>query len=159
MLPPPERLSIGILASRTDTKVQTIRYYESIGLLEPVPRTAGNQRSYPASALARLAFIRHARTLGFSIEDIRELIRLADDPERPCGHADAVAARHLTRVRARIASLKALETELEEMLRCAPGLVRDCRVIEVLSNHALCAADAHDGNAAMAHPPLPTLSS
>lgn len=138
-------LSIGKLAQATGTKVPTIRYYEQIGLLPEVERSAGNQRLYSQAALDRLAFIRHARNLGFPLEDIRDLLSLADNPEQPCAAADAIATAQLSAVRARIARLKALEMELQRMLdQCACGTISDCRVIEVLSDHALC-ADDHGG--------------
>ena len=138
-------LSIGKLAQATGTKVPTIRYYEQIGLLPEVERSAGNQRLYSQAALDRLAFIRHARNLGFPLEAIRDLLSLADNPEQPCAAADAIATAQLSAVRARIARLKALEMELQRMLdQCACGTISDCRVIEVLIDHALC-ADDHGG--------------
>jgi DNA-binding transcriptional MerR regulator len=75
-------LSIGILAKRTGTKVQTIRYYEQIGLMPKPGRSDGGQRRYGNDELDRLAFIRHSRELGFSLEAIRELLDLSDRPER-----------------------------------------------------------------------------
>ena len=74
--------SIGELATATDTKVETIRYYERVGLLPKPKRTAGNYRSYEAGHLGRLSFIRRARDLGFSIEEVRNLIGLADHKDR-----------------------------------------------------------------------------
>ncbi len=77
-------LAIGTLAKRTGTKVQTIRYYEQIGLLPEPGRTEGGQRRYGDEDLDRLAFIRHARQLGFTLEAIRELLDLSDNPSRSC---------------------------------------------------------------------------
>lgn len=134
-------LAIGDLAKRTDTKVQTIRYYEEIGLLPPPSRTEGKQRVYGTSSLRRLAFIRHARDLGFSIDAIRELLQLSDHPEQPCGDADAIARRHLAEVEDRLKRLRALQKELKRMLiehHEHGGNIGDCRVIEVLSDHGLC---------------------
>ncbi|PWR23044.1 MerR family transcriptional regulator [Zavarzinia compransoris] len=134
-------LSIGDLARRTETKVQTIRYYEEIGLLPAPARTEGKQRVYGLSTLRRLAFIRHARDLGFPVEAIRDLLRLSDHPEQPCGDADAIARRHLAEVEDRIKRLRTLQKELKRMIdqhRCDGGSIADCRVIEVLSDHALC---------------------
>ncbi|MCC7320847.1 MAG: helix-turn-helix domain-containing protein [Rubellimicrobium sp.] len=137
-------LSIGKLGQAAGVKVPTIRYYEEIGLL-PVPeRSRGNQRLYPKAALARLSFIRHARELGFPLGAIRDLISLATHPDLPCAGADSIAREQLAAVRARIARLTALEGELERMVATgAHGTVGECRVIEVLGNHALCAHD-HD---------------
>lgn len=132
-------LSIGALARRTGTKVQTIRYYEQIGLMPEPGRTEGGQRRYDAAALDRLAFIRHARELGFGLDAIRELIDLADRPDRPCADVDAIARRHLAEVERRLARLEALRRELGRMLsECGEGRVSDCRVLEVLRDHAEC---------------------
>ncbi|MBD3765068.1 MAG: helix-turn-helix domain-containing protein [Rhodobacterales bacterium] len=135
-------LTIGKLGEAAGVKVPTIRYYEQIGLLPEPERSAGNQRLYGQKALDRLAFIRHARELGFPLDAIRDLLSLADDPDQPCAAADAIANRQLAAVEARIARLMALRTELERMItQCAQGTVADCRVIEVLGDHALCATD------------------
>ncbi|MDD3444020.1 MAG: helix-turn-helix domain-containing protein [Zavarzinia sp.] len=132
-------LGIGDLARRTDTKVQTIRYYEQIGLLPEPLRSAGNQRVYGEDSLRRLAFIRHARDLGFGIDAVRELLQLSDHPEQPCDDADKIARRHLAEVEDRLKRLRSLRTELKRMVdHCHAGSIADCRVIEVLSDHALC---------------------
>ena len=140
--------SIGELARSAGCKVQTVRYYEDIGLLPPAPRTDGNQRRYPASHARRLRFILHSRELGFSIAEIRQLLTLADQPQEPCAEVNAIAAQHLDEVRQRIVRLQALETELARMLAfdCA-GEVNHCHVIDVLADHALCYSE---------HPPLAT---
>jgi len=136
-------MTIGRLGRAAGVKVPTIRYYEEIGLLPEAERSAGNQRLYPEAMLARLSFIRHARELGFPLAAIRDLLRLAAHPDRPCEEADRIAAEQLAAVRARIARLRALERELERMVASgAHGTVGECRVIEVLGNHALC-ADEH----------------
>lgn len=135
-------LSIGDLARHTGVKVSTIRYYEQMGLMAAAGRTGGNQRRYEQADRDRLAFIRHARDLGFTIEAIRELLDLSFHPEKPCGHADAIAARQLGAVRDKIARLQRLETELERMTGTAHGgPVRDCYVIRSLASHDLCAGD------------------
>ena len=132
-------LSIGALARRTGTKVQTIRYYEEIGLMPEAGRTGGGQRRYSEAELDRLAFIRHARELGFPLEDIRELLDLTDDPHRSCAKADASARRQLVRVEQRLRRLEALRTELNRMIeQCSGGEIADCRVIEVLRHHSEC---------------------
>ncbi|MDP6705775.1 MAG: helix-turn-helix domain-containing protein [Alphaproteobacteria bacterium] len=137
-------LTIGELARETGAKVQTIRYYETIGLLPEPVRTAGNQRRYGARDMERLAFVRHGRELGFPLEMIRELLSLADDPDRSCEAADCIASEQLAQVRSRIARLAALELELDRMVRqCRGGRIADCRVIEVLADHAQCVAKAH----------------
>ena len=135
-------LSIGDLARRTGVKVPTIRYYEQIGLLPEPDRSAGNQRLYGQSALDRLAFIRHARELGFPLDAIRDLLSLSDRPDQSCAAADVIARAQLAEVESRLARLTALKGELERMVvQCAGGRIADCRVIEVLGDHSLCATD------------------
>ena len=135
-------LSIGTLAKRTGTKVQTIRYYEQIGLMPEPGRTEGGQRRYGDVDLDRLAFIRHSRQLGFSLGAIRELLELSDSPERSCAEVDAVAQKQLREVEARISRLEALRAELRRMIgECSADRVADCRILEVLRNHEECLAD------------------
>ena len=137
-------MSIGELSRRSGVKVPTIRYYEEIGLIDAPGRTDGNQRRYGRPDLERLSFIRHARDLGFAIGAIRDLLGLAESPGQPCAAADAVARARLAEVQERIARLRALERELHRMLdQCAGGRIEDCRVIEVLNDHSLCAVDDH----------------
>ena len=125
-------LTIGKLGASTGVKVPTIRYYEQIGLLPEAERSAGNQRLYSQKALELLAFIRHARDLGFTLEAIRDLLSLSDQPGQPCAAADAIV----------LARLGALKVELQRILtQCAGGKIADCRVIEALGDHSLCATD------------------
>jgi len=132
-------LTIGTLGKKTGTKVQTIRYYEQIGLMPEPGRTAGGQRRYGSGELDRLSFIRHARQLGFSLDSIRELLDLSDSPDHSCAHVDSIAQKQLHQVEARIARLEALKTELQRMVHeCAGDTVGQCRVLEVLRDHAEC---------------------
>ena len=135
-------LTIGKLGTQAGVKVPTIRYYEQIGLLPEAERSAGNQRLYSRKAMERLAFIRHARDLGFTLEAIRDLLSLSDRPDQSCAAADAIAKAQLAEVESRLARLTALKAELERMVvQCAGGKIADCRVIEVLGDHSLCATD------------------
>lgn len=127
-------LSIGQLAKASDVKVPTIRFYEEIGLLPEPRRAANDRRVYDADAVRRLAFIRHARQLGFSVEAIRNLLDLSDNPERPCGEANALASRQLHDVETKIAQLETLRSELRRMVTATcDGRAADCRVIEALA--------------------------
>lgn len=129
-------LSIGALAKRTGVKVPTIRYYEQTGLLDEPERTSGNQRRYGERDAERLGFIRHARDLGFPIEAIRELIDLGEHPDRPCHDANRIADEQLAAVRARIARLRRLETELEGIASgCSADTARCCYVLNALADH------------------------
>ena len=127
-------LAIGELGRRTGTKVETIRFYERIGLLAAPARTAGNYRAYGPQHLSRLSFIRRSRDLGFPLDQVRALLDLADDRGRSCQAVDAIAAEHLAEVDRKIADLQALRRELASLLaQCRSGTVAECRIIEALS--------------------------
>ncbi|WP_181702963.1 MerR family transcriptional regulator [Chthonobacter albigriseus] len=137
-------VSIGEAARVSGVKVPTIRYYEQVGLLPEPPRTEGNRRLYEARHLSRLAFIRHARELGFEVDAIRTLLDLQDHPGQSCSPADSIARLRLQDVKERIARLNALKAELERMIEgCSHGTVAECRVIEVLADHAKCGHPGH----------------
>ena len=126
-------MQIGELARITSTKVKTIRFYEKIGLLPEPGRTAGNYRDYGGDHLARLSFIRRARDLGFTLDQVRELLALSDDRDRSCGAVDTVARAHLAQIDQKIADLRALRRELDELIgQCRQGAISDCRIIEAL---------------------------
>lgn len=132
-------MKIGELSRATGTNIETIRYYERIGLLPAPDRTAANYRSYGDAHRARLAFVRHSRDLGFTIEEIRSLLDLSDDPTRECDEADRIATRHLEQVEEKIAQLTLLRDELTRIVgRCRGGIAADCRVIEALGDHRHC---------------------
>lgn len=145
-------LTIGMLAKAADVKVPTIRFYEQIGLLPEPDRTESDRRVYGDLAVRRLAFIKHARQLGFSIEAIRTLLDLADHPNRPCEDANLLALDQLAAVESKIAQLETLRVELQRMMSAGcHGMAGDCRVIESLADHGLCAHD-HDPPARLAAP-------
>ncbi|ELT51245.1 MerR family transcriptional regulator [Brucella intermedia] len=130
-------LSIGQLASQTRTKVETIRFYEKSGLLPAPVRTKGNYRAYETDHLNRLSFIRRARDLGFSLDQIKALLALSDDRTRSCAEIDRIAGEHRAEVERKIIDLMALKAELDRMIdRCGHGVVADCRIIETLSPSA-----------------------
>lgn len=127
-------LTIGDLSKVTGTKVETIRYYERIGLLAAPARTAGNYRAYGKTELGRLSFIRRARDLGFGIEQIRTLLGLAVKKKRSCKAVDAIARQHLADVDGKLADLMALRSELDSIIRqCSCGTIANCRIIEALA--------------------------
>jgi Cu(I)-responsive transcriptional regulator len=137
-------LAIGTLSRKTGTKVQTIRYYEQIGLMNEAGRTSGGQRRYYEKDLDRLAFIRHSRQLGFSLDSIRELLDLSDNPAQSCAEADSIARRQLRQVEQRIKRLQALKKELKRMVaECDGESVAECKVLEVLRDHSECLTN-HD---------------
>ncbi len=129
-----ERLTIGKLGSATGTKVETIRYYEQIGLLPAPARSAGNYRTYQGEHLRRLSFIRRARDLGFSIDQVRELMGLADRREQSCMAVNVIANQHRDAITRKIADLTALAGELDTLIEsCSRNTVADCRIIEALA--------------------------
>lgn len=131
---PDDCLTIGQLANGTNTKVETIRYYERIGLLPAPARTAGNYRSYRGEHLNRLSFIRRARDLGFSLSQIRGLLGLADQRDRSCSSVDVIAREHLAEVDRKVADLIALRRELDSIInQCGHSTIAECRIIEALS--------------------------
>lgn len=130
-----KRLAIGDLARQTDTKVNTIRFYEDIGLLPRAIRTSSGRRIYGAADVRRLAFIRHGRDLGFSVEQIRSLLALSDEPDRDCAEAATIARQHLRDIETRIARLETLRDALAEVaVSCEGGRAGDCRVIEAIAD-------------------------
>lgn len=127
-------LTIGDLGKATDTKVETIRYYERIGLLAKPDRTGGNYRAYGQEALARLSFIRRARDLGFSLDQVRELLALASQDQRDCGSVDAIANAHLAEIDRKLADLAALRHELSAVIAsCDGGTIAECRILDALA--------------------------
>lgn len=131
-------MKIGKLATATATNVETVRYYEKIGLLAPPARSAANYRTYGAEHLARLSFIRRSRSLGFGLDAVRELLRLADDPDQPCADIDGMASGKISEIDAKIEDLMRLRTELFQLVAaCETGTVRSCRIVEALAPRGL----------------------
>jgi DNA-binding transcriptional MerR regulator len=129
------RLSIGELAKATGIKVVTIRYYEQVSLM-PVPsRTEGNYRAYRPEHMRRLKFIRRCRDLGFTLEQVRDLLRLSSQDAQECSKVDRITAKHLKEIEQKIADLRRLADELRRINgHCSGnGLIADCRILEALS--------------------------
>jgi DNA-binding transcriptional MerR regulator len=151
-----QTLPIGKLAAETGVKVPTIRYYESVDLLPAPLRTGSNRRTYDARDVRRVSFIRHARELGFEVDAIRELLALADEPQRPCEQADAIARAHLADIESKITRLQLLQSEVKRMLtECSRREIRQCRVIEVLASHGECLGEHPQGGTARLNPGRP----
>lgn len=125
-------IPIGKLSKATDVKIETIRYYEKIGIMPKPPRTAGHHRLYDAAHLSRLRFIKRSRELGFSLHDIRSLLGL-EDKTPTCGEALQITHSHLGAVRQKIRDLRDLERQLQRISEsCAGGDSPDCGIIEAL---------------------------
>ena len=130
-------IGIGRLAALTGVKIPTIRFYEQNDLVPPPSRTEGGQRRYDESAVRRLHFIRHARDLGFSVEDIRQLLALSEHPIVSCEAAEEIAHHHLRQVERKIARLRLIRSELKRMIEgCGGGSVADCRILEAIAHEA-----------------------
>ena len=104
------------MAKATDTKVETVRYYEKIALLPPPARTTANCRDYGSDHLARLSFIRRARNLGFTLKALRELLALSDNKDQSCEAVDDIASRHLAEIDQKIDDLTTLRSELDRLI-------------------------------------------
>ena len=128
-------LTIGQLAQRTGANIETIRYYERIGLL-PQALRRGRYRSYDGADVARLGFVRRSRELGFSIKEVRALLDLAAGGHESCGEARDLAAIHLRDVRSRIADLRRMQCVLAETVRaCDSGNDAGCPLIDTLAGN------------------------
>lgn len=128
---------IGRLAALTGTAPDTIRYYERIGLLPRAPRSGGRQRVYRDADAQRLLFVRRARALGFSLEQVASLLALAAPGRRSCATVRALASRRLDEVRARLADLKRLERALADTVaRCTGDSAPTCPVLSLLETDA-----------------------
>lgn len=128
-------IGIGRFAELTGVKVPTIRFYEQIGLLPAPVRTGGGQRRYTSDAVARLTFIRHARDLGFDVDEVRELLKLADNPDASCKTVDALARHQVERIDIKMKRLRAMRCELVAIIdSCRGPRIRDCRILEGLSD-------------------------
>ena len=130
--------SIGAASKQTGCSVPTIRYYEEVGLLPPAARTEANQRHYDDAAIRRLSFIRRCRDFGFTIEQVRELVGLVDEPTRDCVEVRDIAQAHLQEVQKKLAELQALEASLSAFVcscntACAGGPAVDCTILEDLA--------------------------
>ncbi|WP_085930168.1 MerR family transcriptional regulator [Asticcacaulis biprosthecium] len=129
-----EQFSIGHLARTTGTKVETIRFYEKTGLIPEPARTTGNFRSYEAQHLNRLSFIRRARDLGFSLDEVRALLALSDERNGSCQAVDEIARKHRDEVERKIADLQALKVVLDNVIEdCHCRTVAECSIIEALA--------------------------
>jgi MerR family mercuric resistance operon transcriptional regulator len=128
-------IQIGELARQSGSSIETIRYYERAGLLPAPPRSAGGYRLYDAADIRRLAFVRRARELGFTLDQVRALLALsAKDGGDACAEVHDLAAGHLVEVRAKIADLRAMERILSDAVRrCAAGELPGCPIIDALS--------------------------
>lgn len=129
----PSEIAIGELSRRTQCNIETIRYYERIRLLPQPHRPGGRFRHYDGDDVARLQFIRRARQLGFTLDEVRAFMRLAgsDGDNDACTEARTLAARHVADIRAKITDLQAMERVLSDAIcECESGRQPKCPLIE-----------------------------
>src|SRR5882672_10661416 len=130
----PEVFSIGILSKRSGVNIESIRYYERVDLLRKPARSTGGYRLYRSGDIDRLCFIRRARDLGFSLDEIRRLLDLADQKSRSCRRVHDIAVDHLAEVRAKIGDLRRMERVLATMVKaCTQGTMPACPLLETLA--------------------------
>jgi MerR family transcriptional regulator, mercuric resistance operon regulatory protein len=128
-------IRIGNLSHRTGCNIETIRYYERVGLLPHPPRSPSRYRLYDTEDVRRLTFIRRSRELGFSLDEVRALLALsANDKQEACAEVCDLAVHHLQDIRAKIADLRAMEDVLADAVRCCDaGDTPGCPLIDSLS--------------------------
>lgn len=127
-------ISIGALAKRSGVQAETIRYYETEGLLPKPERSAGGYRLYGASDVDRLSFIRQARELGFKLDSVRRLLSLADREVDTCDEVRELASAHLAEIRAKLADLCRMERVLSDLIRSCEGrTVPECLLLAALA--------------------------
>ena len=130
-------MKIGAAAAASGCHIETIRYYERIGLLPHPARSVSGYREYLPEEVDRLRFITRGRELGFSLEEIRSLLALSDDPTLSCRDVDQLARHHLADVRQRLRELRRIAQELERTIAsCAGGKRGQCAILGALSRHA-----------------------
>jgi MerR family mercuric resistance operon transcriptional regulator len=128
-----QALPIGELSKRSGVNIETIRYYERVKMLAPPPRTGSGRRVYSSTDLRALVFIRRARELGFSLDEIRALLRLGGPEKASCREVREIAAHHLEDIRAKLSDLKKLERLLSKTVsRCSGKTAPDCPVLDIL---------------------------
>lgn len=126
-------IGIGALSKLTNCNIETIRYYERIGLLTSPPRTPGGHRQYGTDHVKRLTFIRRGRELGFTLEEVRELLTLVDGGQHTCDEVQAITLSHLKDVRRKISDLQKLHRVLKDTAsKCSGGKVPECPIIDTL---------------------------
>ncbi len=132
-------MKISDAAAASGCHLETIRYYERVGLMPSPARTGSGYRAYAPADIDRLRFISRGRELGFSLEEIRSLLRLNDDPKLSCGEVDKLARTHLTDIHQRIQALSRMASELEQVIaQCAGDERGTCTILGAL-RHTGCA--------------------
>jgi len=130
-------MKIGDIAKRSGLKIETVRFYESEGLIDPPLRSGGNYRLYDQSHLNRLSFVKRSRDLGFTLDQVRDLLRLADNPRGSCAEVDAMAVQQIAAIDRKLADLQTLREEVARWGHRDATTIADCRLIDALSSGSL----------------------
>ncbi|WP_165856187.1 Cd(II)/Pb(II)-responsive transcriptional regulator [Marinobacter sp. JSM 1782161] len=146
-------MRIGVLAGKTGFSQETIRYYEKIGLIPSPDRSDANYRDYGVAFVDRLRFIANCRSLDMTLDEVRHLLELRENPEARCGEANALLADHLQHVRERIAELNQLARQLEVIQQqCGEDVAaRDCGILNELDRMEPPAEDSGDSHVPGSH--------
>lgn len=126
-------LTIGKLAKACDVKIDTVRYYERMGLVLPIERSESGYRHYSPESVKQLHFVRRAQSLGFTLEEIKELLELSDTPEADCGDVQSRARTKISEVEVKIADLTKIKGSLEKMADFCPGKgkpLAECNILQ-----------------------------
>jgi MerR family mercuric resistance operon transcriptional regulator len=150
----PVRLTIGTLSERTGCHIETIRYYERIGLMPRTARTEGGHRLYGEDHVKRLGFIRRSRELGFTLDQVRTLLRLVDGRRYTCAQVKRITVEHLDEIHRKVEDLRKIERVLKDMaIQCDGGAVPQCPVIDALFDQAPEAASGRTLRSPRRQPP------
>lgn len=150
LISPATRLRRGEVAKLTGLGGETIRYYEKIGLLQSPPRSSSGYRNYPSSVISRLSFVQSAKKLGFSLEEIRELLMLRDTKGHPCADVKTHAARKIREIEQKISELERIRIELSTLLECCEGdgVTEKCVILRSLEESKESIADSNNNQSA-----------
>ena len=123
---------IGTLSQLSGVNIETIRYYEKVGLLPAASRAGNGYRQYDNASVERLAFVRRGRELGFTIDEIRELLALAHHPDQPCSNADRMTRIHLEAIEGKIRDLQRMRRALRQVVACHGQTAEHCQLLRAL---------------------------
>ena len=136
-------LTIGALSKQGGVNIETIRYYERIGVMPKPRRSAGGYRMYGPDHLKRLTFVRRGRELGFSLDELRDLLRLVDGHSYTCAEVHDLAVEHLAEIRRKIADLRRLQRVMDDMAaQCSGDRIPECPIIDALFDDRSTARDS-----------------
>ncbi len=128
-------MKIGEAAASSGCHIETIRYYERVGLLPRAQRTSSGYRNYATAEVTRLRFITRGRQLGFSLDEIRSLLALSEDASLSCADVDRLARAHLTEIRHRVRALNRMARELAQTIKgCSGGKRAQCAILNSLQS-------------------------